>query len=52
MNSLEDAYVNMAKAEEKLHQGEGASLNMEMNEEDFEAKFRKFFDFVGNPRFV
>ena len=38
MNSLEDAYVNIAKAEESLH-NRGVNINSEGSSEEFEDRF-------------
>ena len=46
MNSLEDAYVNIAKAEERLHNG--AQINSDSDGgEDNNEKFERYFSFVG-----
>ena len=46
MNSLEDAYVNIAKAEERLHNGAKISTETDADDDNNE-KFERYFSFVG-----
>jgi hypothetical protein len=52
MTSLEDAYINIAKAEEKLHEGE-RQIPEFLREDDLESNdmFQRYLRSVTNPSF-
>lgn len=52
MTSLEDAYINIAKAEEKLHEGE-RQIPEFLREDDLESNelFQRYLKSVTNPTF-
>ena len=49
MNSLEDAYVSIARAEEKFH-----NMDEDLVRDDLEGsnEFRNYLDIQGNPSFI
>ncbi len=49
MNSLEDAYVSIAKAEERLHYGDSDMI--ENDDLQSNAEFIRYLDLKGNPSF-
>ena len=52
MNTLEDAYINIAKAEEKLHEGEHQIPEF-LRDDDLENNemFQRYLQSVTNPNF-
>jgi hypothetical protein len=53
MNSLEDAYVNIAKAEEKLHQERNPELLLEKQNiiDENDPDFKRYLNGQSNPEF-
>jgi hypothetical protein len=53
MNSLEDAYVNIAKAEEMLHQERNPELIMEKisSSDENNPDFKRYLDIENHQRF-
>ena len=49
MNSLEDAYVSIARAEERLHNVDG---NLDRDDLEGSNEFRNYLDIQGNPSFM
>jgi hypothetical protein len=51
MNSLEDAYVKIAKAEEKLYSDKDALINYTQDITEENGEFQRYLQSVSNPSF-